>query len=174
MLVGLRVRAPAASDKRPCTPTSPPPYLPFTSHLKQCTAALQVHTDLLCVTRAVDGVVNISTAVGWVAATYNAATLLQPPVVTRVTPTEWSTVNGTRLNITGNQWVTHTVGVAPCCSLLRPAYVKRVSIVGLCSSFPQIWPGACASIRGHQYCPAARSGVDPGLPHTAARVLRPG
>jgi hypothetical protein len=61
----------------------------------------QAHTQLLCVTTVASGVVNITTGAGFANATYSAAQLLQPPILTSVEPTEWSTTNSTRIVIVG-------------------------------------------------------------------------
>jgi hypothetical protein len=64
----------------------------------------QPHTQLLCVTEVAGGVVTITTGAGAASAQYSAAQLLQPPLISSVVPSVWSTTEVTRITITGDRW----------------------------------------------------------------------
>ncbi len=70
-----------------------------------CVVGRQAHQRLLCVTRDPRGTVVVRTGAGSASAEYDVAVLLQPPSVTSVTPSSWSTTNETLIVIVGDRCV---------------------------------------------------------------------
>ncbi len=76
--------------------------------------ARQPHTQVLCVTSESTGVVSITTSAGSATALYDAAVLLQPPIVNDVSPMVWSTTTNTTVVITGERCVVCASGFLLC------------------------------------------------------------
>ena len=69
---------------------------------------VQPHIQLLCVTRLARGTVRLVTAAGSATpAQYDSVELLQPPIVSSVSPVEWDPSQPTTVVITGERWVVH-------------------------------------------------------------------
>jgi hypothetical protein len=66
---------------------------------------MQAHMQLECVTNATGGLVALTTATGTATDIFDKGVLLQPAVITGVTPTVWSTTGVTVITITGTQYV---------------------------------------------------------------------
>jgi hypothetical protein len=64
----------------------------------------QPHTQLLCVTRIARGTVRVATSAGAAAGVpYDSNELVQPPIVTSVTPFLWSPSEATTVIISGER-----------------------------------------------------------------------
>ena len=63
----------------------------------------QPHKSLLCVTNASSGVLNITTGAGFATALYDISVLVQPPVISSVSPLVWSTITNTVIIIQGER-----------------------------------------------------------------------
>jgi hypothetical protein len=86
-----------------------------------CTGvSLQAHTRLVCSTQARSGELQVTTVAGSASTAFDVAVLLQPPIITAVFPTVWSTEEETVVTVTGDR----CVGAPELCwdqdPLLRP------------------------------------------------------
>ena len=64
----------------------------------------QPHVRMLCTTTASSGVLEVHTISGKASVTYSSAELLQPPIITSVSPTQWDPVGVTRVTFVGERF----------------------------------------------------------------------
>jgi hypothetical protein len=81
------------------------PLFPVCCCCLACATSPQAHQQLLCVTTQSRGAVVLSTGAGVTFADFDASVLQQPPVVTSVAPSSWSTTTNTSIVIAGERCV---------------------------------------------------------------------